>query len=536
MKMIILIIVFCCLVTAYAETTESGFTFIPLESAANRGFFDEKKDDGLGGWTDFGPMASLRSIPYGVQWFTDAPAPFRIIDPEKNNGKSVVVLSGPHRERAFPEQSEPVALQDKFSQLYFLHTSMYAGFKDTSTALIRYRIRYADGTESVFECMKGEHVDDWWEPPGRMPSAVRTYSEFHKYLIATAWNNPFPEKKIEWIRMQSTGNAIPILVAVTGCNDAGVYQGFQTQIRERIEQFQMGYLKIALIQRQSHPNQAVNLQRGADMCRAAKAMDADIALFPEMYNIGYNGIDFNAADAMQTWKSKAVSTTGEFVTHFQKLAAELEMAIVITYLEKQDGRPRNTAALFDRYGKQVLSYSKVHTCDFIPMEAATAPGDGFPVSTLDTRLGPVRVGMMICYDREFPESARILMLNGAELILTPNACGLNDLQLKQFQIRAYENALVTIMTNYAASGPESGFNGRSCMFHADGQEILIADKEEKVIIGEINLQSVREIRANTVWGNAFRRPHRYGILISDAVEKVFQRENAFGEPFESKER
>ena len=64
---------------------------------------------------------------------------------------------------------------------------------------------------------------------------------------------------------------------------------------------------------------------------------------------------------------------------------------------------------------------KVHTCDF-DMEAALTPGDDFYVCTLDTAKGDVRIGAMICYDREFPESARILMLKGAELILTSNAC------------------------------------------------------------------------------------------------------------------
>ena len=48
---------------------------------------------------------------------------------------------------------------------------------------------------------------------------------------------------------------------------------------------------------------------------------------------------------------------------------------------------------------------------------------------------------MICFDREFPESARILMLKGAELILTPNACKLDEKQINQFQTRAYENSV-----------------------------------------------------------------------------------------------
>lgn len=65
----------------------------------------------------------------------------------------------------------------------------------------------------------------------------------------------------------------------------------------------------------------------------------------------------------------------------------------------------------------------MHTCDF-DKEAALTPGDDFYVAALDTPHGPLNVGALICYDREFPESARLLMLKGAEVILTPNACEL----------------------------------------------------------------------------------------------------------------
>jgi len=105
----------------------------------------------------------------------------------------------------------------------------------------------------------------------------------------------------------------------------------------------------------------------------------------------------------------AVAADGSFVGHFRALSRELGMAIALTYLERWTGAPRNSVSVIDRWGEIALTYAKVHTCDF-GMEAACTPGDGFPVATLDTAAGPVRVGAMICYDREFPESARILML------------------------------------------------------------------------------------------------------------------------------
>ena len=76
------------------------------------------------------------------------------------------------------------------------------------------------------------------------------------------------------------------------------------------------------------------------------------------------------------------------------------------------GGPRNTLVLFDRFGERKLVYAKVHTCDF-DVERELTPGEDFYVCALDTACGEVKVGAMICYDREFPESARVLMLKGA---------------------------------------------------------------------------------------------------------------------------
>ena len=100
-------------------------------------------------------------------------------------------------------------------------------------------------------------------------------------------------------------------------------------------------------------------------------------------------------------------------------------------------------SLIDRHGEMVLTYAKVHTCDFDPVEATCTPGDSFPVCTLGTAQGPVKVGAMICYDREFPESARMLILGGAELILVPNVCDMELNFIAQVRTRAIENMVAS---------------------------------------------------------------------------------------------
>ncbi|MDO8587518.1 MAG: carbon-nitrogen hydrolase family protein [Armatimonadota bacterium] len=294
-------------------------------------------------------------------------------------------------------------------------------------------------------------------------------------------------------------------------------------------------LVVALLQMESiGEDQAANLKKADEFCRNAAHMGADVALMPEMWNVGYADYPGKTRESRDKWAAKAVARDSDYVRHFVSLAKELNMAIVVTYLEKWPGAPRNSATMIDRRGKELFTYAKVHTCDFVKREAACTPGDGFKVAELDTAKGKLTVGVMICYDREFPESARILMLKGAELILTPNACTLDDLKVDQFKIRAYENALAVAMTNYAA--PHPGCAGRSVAFGAKGRSIVEAPGSEGIYLANVDVAEVRDFRKRTIWGAAFRRPQGYKELTKDRKPAVFERNNAFGEKFVQGER
>jgi N-carbamoylputrescine amidase len=271
---------------------------------------------------------------------------------------------------------------------------------------------------------------------------------------------------------------------------------------------------------------AANQSKGEDFCRRAAAMDADVALFPEMWNIGYTHC-LSDAEGRSAWRSLALTQQSEYVTHFRELARELDLAIALTYLERRVEAVRNSVSLIDRHGQILFTYSKVHTCEW-DWEAECEPGEDFYVAALDTKAGPVKVGAMICFDREFPESARILMLKGAEIILTPNACELEANRLGQFRARAMENMVGVAMANYAA--PQE--NGHSVAFSPicfDENErslnplVVEAGEAEGVYIAEFDMDKIRAWREHEVWGNAFRRPSRYSMLISPAVEPPFVR-------------
>ena len=295
---------------------------------------------------------------------------------------------------------------------------------------------------------------------------------------------------------------------------------------ERIKKNMISKLKIALLQIAPCKTLEENLEKGIVCCRKAKERGADIALFPEMWSNGYNiyGRHFDE------WKAEAISADSDFINTFGETAKELDMAVGITLLEKYENAPRNSLVLFDRFGKKKFVYAKVHTCDF-DVERNLTPGDDFYVTTLDTAIGDVKVGAMICYDREFPESARILMLKGAELILVPNACPMEINRLSQLRGRAYENMTAIATCNYPETVPDC--NGGSSVFEGvaylpelpESRDtcILQADGKEGIYLAELNLEQLRNYRKREVHGNAYRHPKKYGLLTDTKISEPFVR-------------
>lgn len=269
-------------------------------------------------------------------------------------------------------------------------------------------------------------------------------------------------------------------------------------------------------------DQNATLEKGEEYCRLAANMGADIALFPEMWNIGY-ALPKNKSVGLKL----AIDPNGSFVDHFKELAGEIKIAIAITYLGKKDNSLRDSLSIINCRGEICLTYSKVHTCDF-DLEKIITSGNEFFVCNLDTNSGPVKIGTMICFDREFPESARILMLKGAEIILVPNACTLDENRIGQLRARAFENMVGIAVTNYAApqyNGHSVAFDGMA--YEKDGQSrmtlLVQADEKEGVYLAEFDIETLREYRKREAWGNAFRKPESYNLLTSKVVNEPFIR-------------
>ncbi len=277
------------------------------------------------------------------------------------------------------------------------------------------------------------------------------------------------------------------------------------------------YFKIALLQLLPGNSAEENLRIGEAACRQAKAEEADIALFPEMWSTGYN-----IPQDKRVLESLSIDADSGFITEFQGLARKLDMAVGITFLERHEPKPLNSIIIFDRKGQPVLHYSKVHICAF-SLENMLSAGEDFFAAELDIGRDIIKIGSMICFDREFPESARILMLKGAEVILAPNACPMEINRLSALRTRAYENKCAVATCNYPQGHPDC--NGHSTVF--DGVAwlrdepgvrdmcILEAPENEGIYIAEIDMDLLRSYRENEVMGQKYRHPECYAGLVSE---------------------
>lgn len=263
-----------------------------------------------------------------------------------------------------------------------------------------------------------------------------------------------------------------------------------------------------------------NLQQATGYIAEAARQGADLVVFPELWSHSYAAPYPGAFDEpfapsfaaeRRAFVESAVSFDSAYGHTLQTACATHRVGALVTALSQGTEKPHNTAWLIGRDGQRLLTYHKVHTCSF-SMEALMAPGDRFVTVDFDG----IKIGVMICFDREFPESARELMLQGAEVILVPNACGMDPARLSQLSTRAFENMTIMAMANY----PGPGW-GRSCVFTPqvftpDGEPkdncLFLAGEEEGLFYVDLDIPALRSWRQHEVWGSAYRRPQAYRQL------------------------
>jgi predicted amidohydrolase len=280
--------------------------------------------------------------------------------------------------------------------------------------------------------------------------------------------------------------------------------------------------KVALLQISPvGDDQGRNLAKGVEACRKAKALGADLAVFPELWNIGATPAPIDP-EGRRRWTASAIDRKSSFFQTFATLAREQETNIAVTYLEAHQPLPRNTVSILDRRGEVVLNYSKVFICNFgkdelqrpnpsaddIGCDVNCSPGETFDVCTLENADGRVTVGAMICADREFPEAATQLMLHGAEIVVVPNACNWDEIRTAGLKTRAFENLVGMAMTNYPGLNRGSS-QAHSCVAWRSGESVdtLIAKagKQEEILLAAFDVDDIRAFRKTESWRMDYRK-------------------------------
>lgn len=168
--------------------------------------------------------------------------------------------------------------------------------------------------------------------------------------------------------------------------------------------------KVAVLQKRAINKQiSNNINTIISSMKKAAKQSAHILLLPECFLTGY--------DLPITYEN-SIADDSVSIKKICDCAKESNIGVVLTSFTRGKIKPRNSAFVISKQGEILMKYSKVHTCDFAD-EKNIESGEEFKVCDFEG----IKIGIMICYDREYPESARILMLKGAEIILVPNDCG-----------------------------------------------------------------------------------------------------------------
>jgi predicted amidohydrolase len=221
-----------------------------------------------------------------------------------------------------------------------------------------------------------------------------------------------------------------------------------------------------------------NLQRLEQQASACAAAGADLLITPEMFLSGYN----IGADAVARL---AEADDGRSAQRIAAIALEHRIAILYGYPERAaDGQLFNAVQLIDHHGKRLGNYRKTHLFGELD-QAMFSPGNA--PSALITLQG-WSVGLLICYDLEFPENARQLAQAGADLILVPTANMLPYQFVAEVTVRsrAFENQCTVAYANYAGSEGSIEYCGLSSVASADGSLLAAAGSDSAVVWADIH--------------------------------------------------
>ena len=238
-------------------------------------------------------------------------------------------------------------------------------------------------------------------------------------------------------------------------------------------------MRIALFQMTAVPgNVEANLALIEDAAIRAVADGAGLLVAPELATVGYGSGDAIAANAELR--------AGRQVAALNEIASAQRLAMIVGFAEREQGRVYNSAVFTDGRTPPVV-YRKSHLYGEYE-RAIFAPGEPAAVTA---QLGALRLGMLICYDVEFPENVRRLALAGADLIAVPTALPAvpeaTMISDRMIPVRAFENQIFVAYANHTGRDPLFAYAGLSHIAAPDGSTLAKASASEMgLIFADIN--------------------------------------------------
>ena len=248
-----------------------------------------------------------------------------------------------------------------------------------------------------------------------------------------------------------------------------------------------------------------NLEILRHAAHAAAKQAAHLLICSEMFLSGYNIGDavFDLAEPADGPAFQSAAT----------IAREADIALLYGYPERDEGRIYNSAVLVDRNGANLANYRKTHLYGQ-QENRLFYPGDDLVIVELDG----VKVGLLICYDVEFPEAVRALALAGAELIAVPTALMEPYCKVSQLVVpaRAYENQVFVAYANRCGHEADLQYCGLSCIIGPDGNDRMRAGTAERLCLADINPADISASREKNPYltdlrSALYRNPVRIGV-------------------------
>jgi N-carbamoylputrescine amidase len=256
--------------------------------------------------------------------------------------------------------------------------------------------------------------------------------------------------------------------------------------------------------------------KAAAFAEKAAAQGVQILCFQELFNGPY----FCAEQTTKWYDFTEPVPDGRTTKRFQEIAKKSNMAIVLPVYEREmDGVYYNTAAVIDADGSYLGKYRKNHIPQVAPgfwEKYYFKPGNlGYP--TFQTKFA--KIGVYICYDRHFPEGARMLGLHGAEIVYNPSAtvAGLSEYlwKLEQPAHAVANGYFVGAINRVGVEKPWAigEFYGQSYFCDPRGKMLAVGSRDQdELVVADLDLDVIKEVR-NTWQFFRDRRPETYREMV-----------------------